>query len=288
MASITQPSVSAGDRLSFTVFLAIALHVFIVLTEFINEDPLPSPKTMEITLSRFDDKEAPKRADFLAQTNQQGAGSLEEKAQLSSPTQSIDESMRIQESSAPPKPQELTQKYEQAIVVTQQSERLAKARHVDQLDFTLQEDTPEMQSLIERSLQIAELEASFDNQLQQYARKPRITRLTAASTMKAVDARYVEQVVAKIERTGKQHFPRDGSKKLYGKPRVAIALYSDGSLRDVSIMHSSGNLVLDAKTTEIVRRAAPFAPFPKEVRKERDVLELIRTFSYSRSGVSSF
>jgi protein TonB len=33
--------------------------------------------------------------------------------------------------------------------------------------------------------------------------------------------------------------------------------------------------------------AAPFSPFPKEVRKERDVLELIRTFDYASSGVSS-
>ena len=54
------------------------------------------------------------------------------------------------------------------------------------------------------------------------------------------------------------------------------------------MLESSGNLVLDAKTIDIVRRSAPFAPFPKQVRKERDVLELIRTFSYQPSGVSSF
>ena len=288
MASLTQPNISAGDRLSFTVFLAIALHVFIVLTDFINEDPAPSAKTMEITLSRFKDEKAPDEADFLAATNQQGAGTLEEKAQLSSPTKSIDESMLIQESSAPAKTQDVEQRAEEARVVTLASENSVNAKHVDELNFFVQEETQQVRSLIERSLQIAELEASLDNQLQQYARQPNVTRLTAASTMQANDARYVEQVVSKIERVGKQFFPSDGNRKLYGKPRVLIGIYADGSLRDVRIMQSSGNLVLDAKTMNIVARAAPFAPFPKQVRKERDVLELIRTFNYSRSGVSSF
>ena len=75
---------------------------------------------------------------------------------------------------------------------------------------------------------------------------------------------------------------------MYGKPRVSIAIYSDGTIRDITVLQTSGNLVLDAKTKEIVSRAAPFAPFPKDVRQERDVLELIRTFSYTGKGVSSF
>ncbi len=141
---------------------------------------------------------------------------------------------------------------------------------------------------MERSLEIAELEANLDNQIQNYAKRPRITRLTAADTMKAVDARYVEEVVAKIEKIGKLHFPEEGGKKLYGKPRMSISIYSDGSIREIRVLQSSGNLVLDSKTKDIVARSAPFAPFPREVRKERDVLELIRTFSYNKKGISSY
>lgn len=288
MSAVPQARVSASDRLSFTVFVAIALHAMLVLTDFIQDDPKPAAKTMEITLSRFDDEKQPDEADFLAQTNQQGGGTLEEKAKQSSPTKSIEESMLIQESSAPQKQQEVKQQEKKAFVVTESAERSRNELFTPSLEFTPKTKNPDVRSLFERSLQIAELEASYDQQLQQYAKKPRVTRLTAASTMKAVDARYVEQVVAKIERTGKQYFPRDGQNKLYGKPRVSISIYSDGSLKDVAILQSSGNLVLDAKTKDIVNRAAPFAPFPQEVRKERDILELIRTFSYNPKGVSSF
>lgn len=287
MSAIPQAKIKASDRLSFTVFLAIALHALMVLTDFIKEDPKPVAKTMEITLARFDDEKRPDEADFLAQTNQQGGGTLEEKQRQSSPTKSIDESMLIQESSAPAKPQEAKQAKRSAVVTRVADDDFSAFFSPDQ-ERIEESDSPELQSLIERSIQIAELEASYEQQLQQYAKKPRITRLTAASTMKAVDARYVEQVVAKIERVGKQFFPRDAGRKLYGQPRVSIIIYSDGSIRDIKIMHSSGNLVLDAKTKDIVSRAAPFAPFPKEVRKERDVLELIRTFTYTGKGVSSF
>ena len=99
---------------------------------------------------------------------------------------------------------------------------------------------------------------------------------------------YVNTVVSKIEARGKEHFPVEAGKKLYGKLKVAISIYSDGSIKSVEILQSSGNLVLDSKTKDIVHHAAPFAPFPKELGKEVDILVLTRTFSYSRTGVASF
>ncbi len=288
MSLIAEPNVGAGDRLSFTVFVAIALHAMLVLTDFIKEDPKPVPYTMEITLAKFDEPDAPEKADFLAQSNQQGSGTLEEKSRITSPTKSVQEVMQVQESASPAhaEAEEKVAHKAEIVSVRSNTRRPSLFERATEKNNDLQPRPKK--SILERSLEIAELEASLDNQIQNYARRPRVTRLTAASTMKAVDARYVEAVVAKIERTGKLHFPQEGSKKLYGKPRVSIAIYSDGSIRDIEVLQSSGNLVLDSKTIDIVRRAAPFPVFPKEVRKERDVLELIRTFSYNKKGVSSY
>ncbi len=290
MSLIAESRVSAGDRLSFTVFLAIALHTMVVLTDFIQEDPEPVPFTMEITLARHDDEQAPEKADFLAQSNQQGSGTLEEQAKITATSQSVQQSVVPQPAASSPPPQTQSPQQERSAVVTTAGETTRKRPSLFEkaLEKRQLEQPKPQQSILERSLEIAQLEASLDNQIQNYAKRPRVTRLTAASTMKAVDARYVENVVAKIERIGKQYFPQEGNKKLYGKPRMSIAIYSDGSIRDVKVLQSSGNLVLDSKTIDIVRRAAPFAPFPKDVRKERDVLELIRTFSYNRGGVSSY
>ena len=96
MASlIAEPGISAVDRLSFTVFVALALHALMVLTDFIQEDPTPAQRTMEITLSRYDDVDKPKEADYLAETNQKGSGTLKEKALPTSPIKAVQQSIQF-------------------------------------------------------------------------------------------------------------------------------------------------------------------------------------------------
>lgn len=288
LAIATGNGVTSADRLGFTLFIAMVIHALLVLTDFLQEDTVPAPFTMEITLSQYDDEQAPDKADFLALTNQQGSGDQEQETRLSSPV-----------------PIPVAAEYEQ--IIEKPTEEQSAARNEQQVLLTsllaeekvaFTEEQPEelppedllfnRRSLLEQSLEIAALEADFDKQLENYARRPRVTRLTAASTMKAEDSEYVAHVVKKIERTGSLNFPQEAGKKLYGKPRVSISIYADGSIREVKVLQSSGNLVLDSETVSIVHRAGPFAPFPVNVRKERDILELIRTFSYNKRGVSSY
>ena len=102
MTALTvETGVSANDRLSFTVFVALALHALIVLTDFLHEDPTPAPFTMEITLSRFEDDKKPEKADFLADTNQLGSGTLAEKARVTSTIQSPHQNIPEQLASSP-------------------------------------------------------------------------------------------------------------------------------------------------------------------------------------------
>ena len=51
----------------------------------------------------------------------------------------------------------------------------------------------------------------------------------------------------------------------------------DGSLKQVKVLDSSGHKILDEAAVRIVKLAAPYTPFPEEMRREVDVLEIIRT-----------
>lgn len=288
MALRAETGVSAADRLGFTIFVALAVHVLIVLTDFIQEDPVPAPFTMEITLAQYDDEKAPEKADFLAETNQLGSGEQEEKLKPSSPMP-MPLPAATQQAPVTPTSAEAAPAVERlSVLETVKSPVKIHTFEEKQQDTLPEEIINPKRSLLEQSLEIAALEADFDKQLENYARRPRVTRLTAASTMKAEDSQYVSHVVRKIEQTGSLNFPQEAGKKLYGKPRVSISIWADGSIKEVKVLQSSGNLVLDSETISIVHRAGPFAPFPKNVRKERDVLELIRTFSYNKRGVSSY
>mgnify|MGYP000438573633 CR=1 FL=1 len=288
MASlIAESGVSAADRLSFTVFVALALHALIVLTDFIQEDPTPASLTMEITLSRFDDEKKPEKADYVAETNQSGSGTLEKKAMMTSPSQAIQQNAAPQKASSPAKQRQQQLAKKKPVIITKSSDHSRPSLFDRAVKSTKPVKVQPRRSILEQSLEIAELEANLDRQQQSYARRPRVTRFYAASTMRAVDAEYIQHVVKKIENIGSLNFPTEAGKKLYGTPRMSISIYADGSIQDVIVLQSSGNLVLDARTKEIIHRAAPFAPFPKKVRKERDIIELIRTFSYSKKGVST-
>jgi protein TonB len=66
-----------------------------------------------------------------------------------------------------------------------------------------------------------------------------------------------------------------------------VSITPDGGLKEVRILDSSGFKVLDDAAIRIVRQAAPFAPFPEEMRQSTDVLEIIRTWQFRKNHYSS-
>ena len=67
-----------------------------------------------------------------------------------------------------------------------------------------------------------------------------------------------------------------------GNLRLLVAIAADGSLHDVRVLESSGHAVLDAAAVRIVRLAAPYAPLPPAMRRDADVLEIVRTWQFQR------
>lgn len=280
--------VSDFDRFSFTLFMAVALHAIVVLgITFAPELPNSVAQTMEITLSQFDDEQAPEQADFLAQTNQQGSGTENEALEMTSPQPTDVSQPEVAE--VQPEPQTTTepQPSQNRTVVQAESARRQVSQQNDQVD---PEPLPraKRKSLMERSLEIASLEARLDAQQQAYARKPRVMRVTAASTLKSSNAWYVQDWVGKVTRVGNINYPTEARRAgIYGDLRMLVSIRKDGTIKEVAILQSSGSTVLDDAAIRIVRMAAPFAPFPESMREKADELEIIRTWSFQKRGLSS-
>ena len=293
MAAITpsglEPTVTTGDRLSFTLFLAMALHAALILgVTFTFITSKPSTHTMEVTLAQQRSKNTPDKADFLAQFSQIGSGTLEEKALMTTPTQAKFQDTEIRETSeALPQQQARAPSEQKQTVITTTAETSNKV----QLDQTLSETAPDTtkfeyeKTLRTRALEIASLEARLDRQRQVYAKRPRIKRLTSLSTASSADAFYLNSWRRKIESVGNLNYPQQARQnKLYGSLRLMVAVTPDGSLKEVVLLETSGHKVLDDAAINIVRLAAPFAPFPDELRQTTDVLEIIRTWQFRKNS----
>jgi len=293
MATITPrrlaATVSPGDRLSFTIFLAAALHAALILgVTFTYIANKPSTHTMEVTLSKQHSKSRPKRADFLAQFNQAGSGTTEDKA-LTSTTKEA----QFQHTETRKAGQNLRQRAAYKTVEDKQTTITTTniTTHKITADSEETEIAPQKtkfenkKSLQARALEIASLEARIDQQRQIYAKNPRIKRLTSLSTVSRTDTFYLNSWRRKTESVGNLNYPQKARKeKLYGSLRLMVAILADGSLKEVELLDSSGHKVLDDAAIRIVRLSAPYAPFPDELRKSTDVLEIIRTWQFKKNS----
>ncbi len=283
--------VSDFDRFSFTLFMALALHAVLVLgITFAQPDPPNSAETLEITLSQFDDQDALEDADFLAQTNQQGSGTEEEKQELTSPQQSSFSDSQVAEvqPQAPTTTEPAVRTEQQVVETTAPSTR--KTPWANPVEEPPEEKLPvaEKKSLMKRSLEIASLEARLDDQMRVYAKKPRVLRVTSVSTLSATNAWYVRNWINKVERVGNINYPSEARQAgIHGTVRMLVVLRKDGTVKELQVLESSGSSLLDDAAIRIVRLAAPFSSFPEELSKESDVLEIIRTWSFQRKGLSS-
>ncbi|MCJ8168233.1 energy transducer TonB [Atopomonas sediminilitoris] len=280
--STTTTPIQAADRLGFTVFLAAAVHALLILgISFDLPDPNTLSKTLEVTLATLKSEKQPDKADYLAQINQEGSGTLDHKATPKTTEEAPFQDKEIRKVAPPkPAPQAATEPTPAKALTTlaPQPQRVAPQPAKPE-PKPAQRPTPSFDSSM-LSAEIASLEAQLSQERELYAKRPRVHRLNAASTMQDKGAWYKEDWRKKVERIGNLNYPSQArQQKIYGKLRMLVAINRDGTLREVSILESSGKDLLDQAALRIVRLAAPFAPFTGDLA-DVDVLEVIRTWRF--------
>ena len=116
-----------------------------------------------------------------------------------------------------------------------------------------------------------------------------------ANTRDVGYAMYYKALRKRVENFGLINFPQRNGTRLYGELTVRIPVYRDGTLFEKEggpgIERSSGNPALDRAALNIIRRAAPFGPFPKSMQAKNggaDVWIIITKLRFTRDqGVQS-
>lgn len=284
-------AVNDYDRFSFAVFVALLVHLLIIFgIGFSLPEKHNSATTLDITLAQSADSKAPEEADFLAQANQHGSGTLSERAEMTTTeladyaAEQINKTQRLQQTASAPRPNE--QNYQS--ITSLNSDFDVQSQKLEQELKALQLPEGPTKSLLERSLEIASLEAKLDRQRQTLTKAPRTRRLTATATRQSSDALYMNQWLHKIETIGNLNYPAEAKRQnISGSLRLMVAVRADGTIHELKIMESSGHKILDDAAKHIVRLAAPFAPFSEEMRKQADILEIIRTWQFQQTQFST-
>ena len=272
------------ERFGFIVFLSACVHAIIILgVGFTYFEELNSEPALEVTMAQYRSEIAPEDADFLAQENQIGSGVLDQAAAPSTPFESDFNADNINEVLPVPKApnivNELQQQDTAVITALQGDDGIAQQREL--LEPEDEQPVADEVAPDELSLAIASLQAQLDLKRQTYTRRPRKYTISSASTKKSHDALYLDNWRRRIEAVGNINYPDEARRmQMYGNVRMLVALQPTGRINEVRILQSSGHTVLDQAALNIVNLAAPFEPFPDELRTEADILEIIRTFRF--------
>jgi len=284
--------VTSIDRLGLTLFVAVTLHAVGILgISFTLETPqkLPTPdRTLEIMVvqnpKKSPPKQPPEKADFLAQTTQEGGGNqpdkVRPKTQMTPPTPAQQPKQVQTTAPAPPPAARATAKQPKKVLTQQQPERRKIQTEPKKQPRPEKKRITAAQLLASTNQEISRLTAELDKKTKAYAKRPRRKTLMA-STQEYKYASYLDAWRRKVERVGNLNYPDEAKRrKLYGNLVLHVAIRPDGSVRSINVRKSSGHKLLDDAAIRIVKLSAPFAPFPAEIRKETDILDIIRTWQF--------
>ena len=276
-ASIPPPFESPTvDRLALTLFIATAVHALIILGvgfEAFDQDPLDkTTPTLDITVVNPTKSLPPEDYDYLAESSQEGAGNTEEKVRPQQ--QMMEQAPAAAPAEDKPAPTQ----------VLTRDDSLKNIEKPSETETDKKSEQPSATELVNRSLEMLALDRQINQSLLAYSKKPR-SKFISARTKEFKYASYMRDWVAKVERVGELNYPDAARRQnLSGKLIVQVAVYPDGSVRDITIRKPSGHKILDDAAVRIVKLAAPFAPFPDSISKDTDVLVITRTWVFTSSN----
>lgn len=265
----------SDDRLPAMLFLAALIHGVLIIGIAFNPaltDEFAEAISLEVTIVADTDQhiDRPDRAEYLAQASQEGGGNTSEQVRPSAPQES-----------ASPIDNPGTEAGE-AFVDTRTHERAAdellassqaRERHASDEPRVEPEPEPSSARALDKGAETTlPLPEERQATLRIHDEDPR-QLVISADTSESDVAEYLDTWKRRIEAVGDDYFPEiAGFEELTGSPTLEVSISASGDLAEVVIRRSSGSAVLDEAALDILRRAAPFDPFPAEIRDDYDSL----------------
>ena len=283
VAALTwQPFVPSNRRLWLAIAVSLAVHGYIVTMNFVFPDASKAmrEKALDIILVNAKSAKKPAHAQALAQANLDGGGNTDENRRLKTPlppTQQQTSGTEIERMQRRMRELEVAQ--QKMLTEAKTARAVAAARNA------AEQPTPSPSvsglDLAESARAMARLEGEINKSVDEYNKRPR-KKFIGARTEEYRFAQYIEDWRQKVERIGTLNYPEAARGKLYGSLVLSVSINHDGSLNRVDINRSSGYKVLDEAARRIVQMASPYSPFPPEIRRDTDILEITRTWYFTQ------
>jgi protein TonB len=283
-------SLPAPDRLPPMLFLAALIHGILIIGVTFNAvigDAFREAISLEVTIVADPDPNVlePERAEYLAQASQEGAGNTQEQSRPSAKAESpvpVDNIGTLDGDSA--EDSRALEEFADQILTTRAEQDF------DVLDKPREEPSPDVATAaqLESGIQVTmPLPQDMVTDTSIRDDNPR-ELVTSVDTKESRVAGYLSRWKSKIETVGIKYFPDDGiADGMTGSPTLEVTITASGQLQEVLVRRSSGSKALDQVALSILRRAAPFDPFPEAIRVDYDQLRFAYKWQFDHLDVQS-
>ncbi|HRH15683.1 MAG TPA: TonB family protein [Azonexus sp.] len=277
-----QPVVPGNRRLLLAIAISLAVHALLMTLHFTFPDASKAmrEKALDIILVNAKSAKKPTDPQALAQANLDGGGNTDENRRIATPlppTQQKTTGTEIEQMQR--RVREIEVQQQKMLTQAKTARAVAVARNA--VDQPLAVASTSGADLAESARAMARLEGEINKNVDEYNKRPR-KKFIGARTEEYRFAQYIENWRQKVERIGTLNYPAAARGKLYGSLVLTVSIGHDGSLNRVDINRSSGYPVLDDAARRIVRMASPYSPFPPDIRRDTDILEITRTWYFTQ------
>lgn len=273
-------SFSRIDPLTVGITVSLLVHMGVMMLRFSAADPnrfLPAESQLEVVLLNAATRARPLNPEVLAQVDMEAGGDRDSGRARSplpvSPRAEDGDALQQQQARL----QQLEAEQQRLLALNNQNAAVARVEKPQPLPSEGAEDEAVQKA-------IARLQAQIDRQLEDYAKRPR--RLTYGVNAVGVNyARYVSSWADRIERIGTERFPKEARGRMYDSLTVTVELDRYGNVVDILINRKSRYEALNRVIREIVLAGAPYEPFTAEMRKDGDILQIVRTWTFTNDSL---
>lgn len=282
-AQAAQGATAARPRqlstLQVALMVSIGVHAALLTVRFVDPESFNrifEDTPLEVVLVNASSKEAPQKAQVIAQRNLAGGGEAATGRATSPlpPMQATEYGDAAEEAR-----KQIEQMHEQ------QMQMLAQLRQdlaaLPQPDPREDRGDPQQADREERRRQLLQLLAQIEKRINEENARPK-RRYVSPAAREGVHALYYDALRRKIEDMGTRNFPEANGKKLYGELTMLVAIDGQGRVAETEVVQSSGNRTLDRRAVAIVQSAAPFGPFSPQMRAQFDQLVFASRFRFTR------
>ncbi len=279
--------------LSIAVAASVLVHGALLAVRFTAPDSFrfkPIDTGLEVILVNAKHDRKPVKADALAQANLDGGGHAE-RGRSKSPLPDMHKSENGEGTRAVQRRIEELERQQRMLAQLNRKSTFAASPIKDQVKPKEAQSRPDASDATDSAQEILRREAEIAKRIEDENKRPKKTFISP-STREVGYAMYFDSVRQRIEKFGTLNFPQKDGKRIYGELTMSISIFQDGTIytkdRDQGIVveRSSGNPALDEAARKIVRRAAPFGVFAKNMRStgKDDVWVMTTRFKFTREN----